>query len=77
MQAGASHIHTLYILLLLEPQEEMINRKYFLVYLSIAVSYITCYAYLNMEEELVPEEFREQSVLISGDSTQVIRELIL
>ena len=77
MQACASHIHTLYILLLVEPWKEMINRKYFLVYLSIAVSYITCYAYFNMKEELVPEEIREQSVLISGDSAQVIRELIL
>ena len=34
------------------------------------------YACLNMEEERVPEEIREQSVLISGDSARVIRELI-
>ena len=34
------------------------------------------YACLNMEEERVPEEIREQSILIGGDSAQVIRELI-
>ena len=34
------------------------------------------YACLNMEEERVPEEIREQSVLINGDSAQVIQELI-
>ena len=34
------------------------------------------YACLNMEEERVPEEIQEQSVLINGDSAQVIQELI-
>ena len=34
------------------------------------------YACLNMEEERVPEEIRGQSILISGDSAQIIRELI-
>ncbi len=34
------------------------------------------YACLNMEEEQVPEEIRERSVIISGDSAQVLRELI-
>ena len=33
------------------------------------------YACLNMEEDPVPEEIREQSVLIGGDSAKVIREL--
>ena len=34
------------------------------------------YACLNMEEEQVPEEIREQSVLISGDSAQILQELV-
>ena len=34
------------------------------------------YACLNMEKEQVPEEIRERSVIISGDSAQVLRELI-
>lgn len=33
------------------------------------------YACLNMEEDRVPEEIRKRSVLISGDSARVIREL--
>lgn len=35
------------------------------------------YACLNMEEQPVPEEIRERSLIISGDSSQIIRELIL
>ena len=34
------------------------------------------YACLNMEEDQVPEEIREQSVLISGDSAEIIKGLI-
>ena len=34
------------------------------------------YACLNMEEERVPEEIRERTIMIGGDSAQVIRELI-
>ena len=34
------------------------------------------YACLNMEEQPVPEEIRDRSVIISGDSSRVIRELV-
>ena len=34
------------------------------------------YACLNMEEVEVPEEIRDRSIVISGDSAQVIRELV-
>ena len=34
------------------------------------------YACLNMEEEQVPEEIRDRSIVISGDSAQVIQELV-
>ena len=34
------------------------------------------YACLNMEEAEVPEEIRDRSIVISGDSPQVIRELV-
>ena len=34
------------------------------------------YACLNMEEQPVPEEIRDRSVTISGDSSRVIRELV-
>lgn len=33
------------------------------------------YACLNMEEEQVPEEIRDRSIVISGDSARVIQEL--
>ena len=33
------------------------------------------YACLNMEEQTVPEEIRDQSILIAGDSDRIIREL--
>jgi len=34
------------------------------------------YACLNMEEAQVPEEIRDRSIVISGDSAQVIQELV-
>ena len=34
------------------------------------------YACLNMEEAQIPNEIADQSILISGDSGQVIRELV-
>ena len=34
------------------------------------------YACLNMEEQPVPEEIRDRSVIIRGDSSRVIRELV-
>ena len=34
------------------------------------------YACLNMEEAPVPEEIRDRSIVISGDSAQVIQELV-
>ena len=34
------------------------------------------YACLNMEEAPVPEEIRERSVIISGDSAEIIREIM-
>ena len=34
------------------------------------------YAWLNMEEEGVPEESREQSVIICGNSPEIIKGLI-
>ena len=34
------------------------------------------YACLNMEEERVPEEIREQSIMIGGNAHDLIRELI-
>ena len=36
----------------------------------------TTYACLNMEEERVPEEIREQSIMIGGNAHDLIRELI-
>ena len=34
------------------------------------------YVCLNYEEQPVPEEIRDHSVMISGDSDQVIQELV-
>ena len=34
------------------------------------------YACLNMEEERVPDEIRDQSILISGDSAEIIKGLV-
>ena len=34
------------------------------------------YACLNLTEEPVPKEIKERSIVISGDSTQVIQELL-
>ena len=34
------------------------------------------YACLNMEEEQVPEEIRDRSIVISGDSARIIQELV-
>ena len=34
------------------------------------------YACLNLAEEPVPREIKEQSIVISGDSAQVIQELV-
>ena len=34
------------------------------------------YACLNMEEERVPEEIREQSLIIGGDSAEIIKGLV-
>lgn len=34
------------------------------------------YACLNMEESPVPAEIKDRSIVIGGDSSQVIRELI-
>ena len=34
------------------------------------------YACLNLTEEPVPKEIKEQSIVISGDSAQVIQELV-
>ena len=34
------------------------------------------YACLNMEEAQVPKEIRDRSIVISGDSAQVIQELV-
>ena len=33
------------------------------------------YACLNMEDSPVPEEIKDRSIVLSGDSSQVIREL--
>ena len=34
------------------------------------------YACLNMEEERVPEEIRAQSLIIGGDSAEIIKGLV-
>ena len=34
------------------------------------------YACLNLEEERVPEEIRQQSMIIGGDSAEIIKELV-
>ena len=34
------------------------------------------YACLNMEESRIPKEIEDQSILINGDSDQIIRELV-
>ena len=34
------------------------------------------YACLNMEEERVPEEIREQSIMVGGNARDLIRELV-
>lgn len=36
---------------------------------------IPCDACLNMEEAPVPKEIQDRSIVISGDSSQVIQEL--
>ena len=33
------------------------------------------YVYLNMEDSPIPDEIRDRSIVISGDSSQVIQEL--